>query len=81
MDIPGESMKGMICSDEWIISQRMIAAVLTGVELTGFLVSIPGRPGREFLEWSDWKPRPQAPNPPWPDTKALYRFRVRMEKA
>jgi hypothetical protein len=58
--------------------QRMIAPVLTGVELTGFLVSIPGRPGREFLEWSDWKPRPQAPNPPWPETKASYRFRVRM---
>lgn len=25
--------------------------------------------------------RPQAPNPPWPETKASYRFRVRMEKA
>lgn len=73
MDIPGEWMKGMIRSDEWKIAHRMIAPVLPGVELTGLLVSIPGRPGREFLEWSDWKPRPE--------TKASYRFRVRMEKA
>lgn len=47
-----------------------------GLETMGFLISMPARPGPDRLEWSDWLPRPPEGNPPWPDTKASYRFRV-----
>lgn len=56
--------------------KRSLSFKLNGEDLIGFLVPLPARPGREFLEWSDWGPRPPAPNPPWPDTKPSYRFRV-----
>lgn len=55
---------------------RSLDIKLNGEEIQGFIVPLPARPGREFLEWSDWGPRPPVPQPPWPDTKPSYRFRV-----
>ena len=55
---------------------RSLDIQLHGETLVGYLVPLPARPGREFEQWSEWGPRPPAPNPPWPDTKASYRFRV-----
>jgi hypothetical protein len=57
--------------------QRSLDLMLNGESLTGFIVPLPARPGREYEQWSDWGPRPPAPNPPWPDTKISYRFRVK----
>lgn len=57
--------------------KRALDFKVNGEEVTGFLVPLPARPGRQFLEWSDWGPRPPAPNPPWPDTKPSYRFRLK----
>ncbi|MBX3745735.1 MAG: hypothetical protein KF833_10545 [Verrucomicrobiae bacterium] len=56
---------------------RSLSFRLDGGEITGFLAPIPARPGPDFLAWSDWYPRPPAPNPPWPDSRLSYRFRLR----
>jgi hypothetical protein len=55
---------------------RSIDFALADTPLTGFVLPLPARPGREFLEWSKWGPRPPAGEPPWPDTKPSYRFRI-----
>lgn len=56
---------------------RSIGIVLPGQEPFGFLVPLPARPKPVHEAWSDWFPRPKAPNPPWPDSKPSFRFRVR----
>lgn len=56
--------------------KRSLAFKLNDEDIPGFLAPLPARPGREFLEWSDWLPRPPASQPPWPDSRASYRFRV-----
>jgi hypothetical protein len=56
--------------------QRSLGIQLNGEAVLGFLVPLPARPGKEFADWSDWWPRPPAPNPPWPDSKPCFRFRV-----
>lgn len=38
------------------------------------LMALPSKAGTE--QWSEWLPRPRPGDPPWPDTKAPYRFRV-----
>lgn len=55
---------------------RLIDADLDGKSIAGFLVPLPSKPGQEHEQWSEWLPRPRPGDPPWPDTKALYRFRV-----
>ncbi len=55
---------------------RALDIQLNGEPVQGFLVPLPARPGREFLEWSEWGPRPPASQPPWPDSKPSFRFRV-----
>jgi len=56
---------------------RSLDIQLNGEEVLGFLVPLPGHPGKEFLTWSEWGPRPPASQPPWPDSKPSYRFRVK----
>ncbi|MBP7951612.1 MAG: class I SAM-dependent methyltransferase [Verrucomicrobiales bacterium] len=34
------------------------------------------RPGVAHEQWSEWLPQPRAGEPPWPESKAAYRFRV-----
>jgi hypothetical protein len=55
---------------------RSVDAVIAGESVAGFIVPLRARPGVKDEEWSEWGPRPRAPNPPWPDTKCSYRFRV-----
>lgn len=56
--------------------KRMITAEVDGKTVAAFMVPLPGRPGKRNLEWSDWLPHPKAGSPPWPDSKASYRYRV-----
>jgi hypothetical protein len=56
--------------------KRSIDAELGGKSVAGFIVPLPARPGKKYEQWSDWEPRPRPGNPPWPDTKSSYRFRV-----
>lgn len=72
--------------DRWIVPAeaslftrrggRSIDVRLDGGTPFGFLVSLPASPGRRYTEWSGWLPQPKAPNPPWPDSKTSYRYRV-----
>jgi len=49
-----------------------------GEECLGrFFVPLPGRPGVEFENWSGWFPQPRPGDPPWPETQASFRFRLR----
>jgi hypothetical protein len=56
---------------------RVLDVVLGGETRAGFLVPLPGRPGEQHERWSDWLPHPRPGQPPWPDSKCSYRFRVR----
>lgn len=56
--------------------QRTIMAELGGKSIAGFLLPLPKRPTSAHEQWSDWGPRPPAGEPPWPDSKPSYRFRV-----
>ncbi len=56
--------------------KRTFDANLGGKQVAGFMVPLPARPGTKFEQWSDWLPRPRPGNPPWPDTKSSYRFRL-----
>lgn len=56
---------------------RMIDARIGQKSIGAFMVPLPARPGTEFEQWSPWTPRPRAGDPPWPDSKASYRFRIR----
>lgn len=72
--------------DRWIVPAeaslftrrggRSIDVRVDGGDPFGFLVSLPASPGRRYAEWSEWLPQPKAPNPPWPDSKPSYRYRV-----
>ncbi|MFO1498311.1 MAG: hypothetical protein U1G07_07970 [Verrucomicrobiota bacterium] len=55
---------------------RSIDAVIGGKSCAGFLVPLPAHPGKQHAEWSRWLPHPRPGDPPWPETKASYRFRV-----
>lgn len=46
-------------------------------EPTGFLVPLPSDPADALDRWSDWLPRPRPEDPPWPDDRLSYRFRLR----
>lgn len=48
--------------------------------LAGFMLGCPGKPGRAQLDWSVWLPQPRAGDPPWPESKPSYRFRVELEQ-
>jgi hypothetical protein len=56
--------------------RRSLGIQLNGEEVLGFHVPLPARPGQQYTEWSEWGPRPRAGNPPWPDSKPCFRFRV-----
>lgn len=55
---------------------RVITAEQGERMVAGFSVPLPARPGLAYQQWSDWLPRPPAGNPPWPDSKPSFRFRV-----
>jgi len=55
---------------------RSLGIQLNGEPVLGFIIPLPARPGRVLAGWSEWEPRPPAPNPPWPNSKPCYRFRV-----
>jgi hypothetical protein len=73
-------------NDRWIIpgsvelftmrGMRSIMFVVNGQDVAGFEVPLPVRPTHAHLEWSDWGPVPRSPDPPWPNTKPSFRFRV-----
>ncbi len=56
--------------------KRSLGIVIDGQTPFGFLVPLPARPKPAHEAWSGWLPRPRPPSPPWPDTKASFRFRV-----
>jgi hypothetical protein len=55
---------------------RTLGFQIDGAPVLGFMVPLPARPTHADEAWSEWGPRPPAPNPPWPDSKPSYRFRV-----
>ncbi|MCB9824503.1 MAG: hypothetical protein H6826_04025 [Planctomycetes bacterium] len=59
--------------------KRVLMVQLGEEPMMGFLVPLPARPRREHLSWSGWLPQPKPPAAPWPDDKASFRFRVRLE--
>jgi hypothetical protein len=56
--------------------KRMIEARIDAKSIAAFLVPLPARPGKACEQWSTWLPRTRPGNPPWPDDKPSYRFRV-----
>jgi len=56
---------------------RSLGIVLSGQAPFGFTVPLPARPRPGNETWSEWLPRPRVPDPPWPDSKPSFRFRVR----
>ncbi len=56
--------------------QRMIRADVAATNLASFMLPLPARPGPSHEQWSEWLPQPRAGEPPWPESKAAYRFRV-----
>ncbi|MBE2179794.1 MAG: hypothetical protein IAE97_04925 [Chthoniobacterales bacterium] len=57
--------------------KRTTEARIGDVMIGAFLVPLPAHPGAEYEAWSEWMPRSPAGDPPWPDTKSSFRFRVR----
>ncbi|MCP5069512.1 MAG: hypothetical protein GY946_23335, partial [bacterium] len=67
--------------DRWVVpasvhvfttrGKRLLSVDLGHETDPGFLVPLPRRPGLTSLKWSRWEPQP-----PWPDTRVSYRFRV-----
>jgi hypothetical protein len=59
--------------------RRVIEARVGDALLAAFEVPLPARPGEEYEQWSGWFPQPPAGAPPWPDTRASFRFRVQRD--
>jgi hypothetical protein len=66
-EVPLQTMRG----------DRLVVLKLDGLDLIGFVVPLPARPGRRFEAWSGWGPQPAPGEPPWPENRASYRYRVR----
>lgn len=73
-------------NDRWIVpaeaflfttrGRRVILAEVAKTNLASFIIPLPARPDSAFEQWSEWLPQPRAGDPPWPESKAAYRFRV-----
>lgn len=83
----GELSEARLADGRWTVpgsvhvfterGKRSLGIVLDGQPPFGFLVPLPARPKPAHEAWSEWLPRPRPPSPPWPDTNASFRFRVR----
>lgn len=57
--------------------KRTTEARIGDAVIGAFLMPLPGHPGPDHERWSGWMPQPPPGDPPWPDTKPSFRFRVR----
>lgn len=73
-------------NDRWIVpadahlftmrGRRTITAEVAETNIARFIIPLPARPDSAFEQWSEWLPQPRAGEPPWPENKTAYRFRV-----
>lgn len=56
---------------------RMIEVRSGDAVRCAFRVPLPAHPGPDNEAWSGWLPQPPPGSPPWPETEASFRFRIR----